>query len=46
METLAVEMRDITKIFGGVKANDRIQFCLRAGSIHGLLGETARARRH
>ena len=39
METLAVEMRDITKIFGGVKANDRIQFCLRAGSIHGLLGE-------
>lgn len=39
METLAVEMRDITKIFGGVKANDRIRFCLRAGSIHGLLGE-------
>ncbi|MBS6956242.1 MAG: ABC transporter ATP-binding protein [Enterocloster asparagiformis] len=39
MEELAVEMRDITKIFGGVKANDSIQFCLRAGSIHGLLGE-------
>ena len=39
MEALAVEMRNITKIFGGVKANDSVKFCLRPGSIHGLLGE-------
>lgn len=39
MEILAVEMRHITKIFGGVRANDQIDFKLRAGSIHGLLGE-------
>ncbi len=39
MEVLAVEMRNITKIFGGVKANDSIDFKLRTGSIHGLLGE-------
>ncbi len=34
-----VEMRGITKIFNGVKANDSIDFYLRSGSIHGLLGE-------
>lgn len=39
MEVLAVEMRHITKVFGGVKANDTIDFHLRTGSIHGLLGE-------
>ncbi len=39
METYAVEMLGITKIFNGVKANDAIDFRLRRGSIHGLLGE-------
>ena len=39
METLAVSMRNITKIFNGVKANDNVNFDLRKGSIHGLLGE-------
>ncbi|MDR1193125.1 MAG: ATP-binding cassette domain-containing protein, partial [Peptococcaceae bacterium] len=39
METLAVRMRGITKIFNNVKANDSIDFSLRRGSIHGLLGE-------
>ena len=39
METLAVSMRNITKIFNGVKANDSVDFDLRRGSIHGLLGE-------
>ena len=39
METLAVSMRNITKIFNGVKANDSVDFDLRKGSIHGLLGE-------
>jgi simple sugar transport system ATP-binding protein len=39
METLAVDMRGITKIFNGVRANDSVDFRLRRGSIHGLLGE-------
>ena len=39
METCAVEMLGITKVFNGVKANDAIDFRLRKGSIHGLLGE-------
>lgn len=39
METYAVKMEQITKIFGGVKANDSVDFALRPGSIHGLLGE-------
>ena len=39
MESYAVEMLGITKIFNGVKANDAIDFRLRRGSIHGLLGE-------
>ena len=39
MDTLAVKMQGITKIFGGVKANDNVNFNLSKGSIHGLLGE-------
>jgi simple sugar transport system ATP-binding protein len=39
MSSLAVDMRKITKIFGGVKANDSVDFKLKKGSIHGLLGE-------
>lgn len=39
MDNYAVEMLGITKIFNGVKANDAIDFRLRPGSIHGLLGE-------
>ncbi|MCF0132846.1 MAG: ATP-binding cassette domain-containing protein, partial [Blautia sp.] len=39
MSTYAVEMKGITKIFGGVKANDSIDFQLKKGTIHGLLGE-------
>lgn len=34
-----VEMRDITKRFPGVLANDRISFQVRAGEVHALLGE-------
>jgi simple sugar transport system ATP-binding protein len=36
---LAVEMRGITKRFPGVIANDRVDFDLRPGEIHALLGE-------
>jgi simple sugar transport system ATP-binding protein len=34
-----VEMRGIVKRFPGVLANDRVDFKLRHGEIHGLLGE-------
>ena len=39
MEELAVKMKGVTKIFGNVRANDSVNFELRKGSIHGLLGE-------
>ncbi len=38
-ETFAVEMKDITLRFPGVLANDRVNFTLRKGEIHALLGE-------
>lgn len=39
MDKLAIEMRNITKVFGHLKANDAVDFKLRENSIHGLLGE-------
>ena len=36
---LAVEMRGIVKQFPGVLANDRVDFSVRRGEIHALLGE-------
>jgi simple sugar transport system ATP-binding protein len=38
-ETLAVELRNIDKAFYGVKANDDVDFELRRGEVHALLGE-------
>jgi len=38
-EHLAVEMRGIVKRFPGVLANDQVDFELRNGEIHALLGE-------
>lgn len=35
----AVEMKDINKQFGNVKANKEVHFCLKPGEIHALLGE-------
>ncbi len=35
----ALEMRSIDKSFYGVKANDAVDFDLRAGEVHALLGE-------
>ena len=37
--TLVLEMRDITKHFPGVTANERVDFQLAQGEIHALLGE-------
>lgn len=39
METIAVKMEGITKIFNDVKALNSVNFELKKGSIHGLLGE-------
>jgi simple sugar transport system ATP-binding protein len=36
---IALEVRNITKRFPGVLANDRVNFVLRKGEIHALLGE-------
>jgi len=38
-EDLALEVRNITKRFPGVIANDRVNFKLKKGEIHALLGE-------
>ena len=35
----AVEMREITKRFPGVLANDHVTFSARQGEVHALLGE-------
>lgn len=39
MLELAIQMKGITKRFPGVIANNNIDFALKNGSIHGLLGE-------
>ncbi len=38
METI-LELRDISKVFPGVRALDRVRFDLRKGEIHALMGE-------
>lgn len=37
--SIAIEMRNITKRFPGITANDRISFQVKKGEIHALLGE-------
>lgn len=39
MSKIVVEMKDITKVFPGIVANDHISFKVRHGEIHALLGE-------
>ena len=39
MSQLAVQLKEITKRFPGVTANENIDLSLKSGSIHGLLGE-------
>lgn len=38
-EDLILELKGITKIFPGVKALDNVQFQLRRGEVHALMGE-------
>ena len=38
-EPLAVDMKGITKRFPGVLANDQVDFSVRRGEVHALLGE-------
>jgi ABC-type uncharacterized transport system ATPase subunit len=38
-ESIAVEMRGITKAWPGVVANDHVDFSVRTGEIHALVGE-------
>ena len=39
MNPYVIEMRNITKEFPGIKANDDITLQLKSGEIHALLGE-------
>ena len=39
MTSPLVELRDIVKVFPGVRADDGITFTIEAGEVHGLLGE-------
>jgi simple sugar transport system ATP-binding protein len=39
MSEFAVQMMNISKYFGSQAANDHVEFSLRSGTIHGLLGE-------
>src|SRR5688572_7234196 len=39
MSDVILEMRNITKTFPGVKALDNVNFAVRQGEIHALVGE-------
>lgn len=34
-----IEMRQVTKVFGSLKANSEVDFTIKAGKIYGLIGE-------
>jgi len=38
-ETLNIELLDIHKHYGAVRANDGVNLCISAGTVHGILGE-------
>ena len=42
MSDYVLERKGITKIFPGVKALDNVNFQLRSGEIHALMGENGR----
>ena len=39
MDEFILEMRDITKLFPGVKALDNVNLKVKSGAIHALIGE-------
>ncbi len=39
MDTYKIELEGITKRFGATLANDRVDFAVRAGEVHALVGE-------
>ena len=43
MQDVVLSMRDIDKVFPGVRALDHAQFELRAGEVHALVGENGAA---
>ena len=44
-EVYALEMNSISKRFPGTLAVDQVNFRVKSGEVHALMGETARANR-
>ena len=38
-QNFAIEMKNISKTFGSLKANDSVELSVRKGEVHALLGE-------
>ena len=38
-QNLAIEMENISKVFGSLKANNNVNLSVRKGEVHALLGE-------
>lgn len=38
-DKIVLELKNITKVFPGVKALDNVRFDLREGEVHALMGE-------
>ncbi|MEE4356126.1 MAG: ATP-binding cassette domain-containing protein [Desulfococcaceae bacterium] len=39
MQNLKIELRNIHKHYGSVRANDGVSLCIEPGTVHGILGE-------
>lgn len=39
-----IEVRDLTKKYGDFTANDKINFTIREGEIHAIIGENRRGK--
>ena len=46
MSEYVLELKGITKIFPGVKALNNVQFQLKPGEVHALMGEKALVNLH